>query len=388
MDYPTSPIAAVTHPNPYPYYAGLVEYHPFEYNSALGMWVAASAEAIAAVLTSSACRVRPLSEPIPKALEGSPAREIFRHLVRMNDGDDHHTVKRAVSSALMSVDMVGQAAKRWAEVLFNDLHSDRELERLSDFAFQLPVCVMGSLLGIQDDELPQTAVYISEFVACLAPGSSPEQLERGKLAAENLLTCFQSLLTDPHGKGLLHRLAREVTAEGRGSEQAIVANAIGFLTQAYDATAGLIGNMLAALACHDGLYQQVMNYPELLVAAAREVLRHDSPVQNTRRFLAENCVLAGQSVRQGDAVLVLLAAANRDPAANPRPDHFDLARKERRLFTFGLGAHACPGENLAVTIATAGVQQLLASGLDPRRLRWTYRPSANARIPIFASAGD
>jgi cytochrome P450 len=123
------------------------------------------------------------------------------------------------------------------------------------------------------------------------------------------------------------------------------------------------------------------------VAAVREVLRYDSPVQNTRRFVAEDCVIAGQPVRAGEAILVLLAAANRDPAANPHPDRFDLARSERRLFTFGLGAHACPGEQLASAIAVAGVQHLLASGLDPRGLRWSYRPSANARIPLFSSSG-
>ena len=84
-------------------------------------------------------------------------------------------------------------------------------------------------------------------------------------------------------------------------------------------------------------------------------------------------------------MLVVLAAANRDPAANARPQLFDARRPDRRLFTFGMGAHACPGEMLAVGIAAAGVDALLAAGLDPAGLpaRLTYRPSANARIPLF-----
>jgi cytochrome P450 len=87
--------------------------------------------------------------------------------------------------------------------------------------------------------------------------------------------------------------------------------------------------------------------------------------------------------------LVVLAAANRDPVANPDPHQFDCFRPNRQLFTFGLGPHACPGEQLAVTIATAGLGALLAAGLNIENLQsgFTYRPSVNTRIPLFVSPG-
>jgi cytochrome P450 len=102
-----------------------------------------------------------------------------------------------------------------------------------------------------------------------------------------------------------------------------------------------------------------------------EVLRHDPPVQNTRRFVAQAGTVAGREMREGDAVLVVLAAANRDPAAP--------------LFSFGAGRHACPGQSLAATIARAGVEQALAAGVDPAPLAEgvSYRPSVNVRIPLF-----
>ncbi len=85
-------------------------------------------------------------------------------------------------------------------------------------------------------------------------------------------------------------------------------------------------------------------------------------------------------------MLVVLAAANHDPAANPRPERFEPDRVDRRTFTFGAGPHACPGEALAVTIASAGVARLLAQGLDlgtlPRQP--AYETSGNLRIPLFA----
>jgi cytochrome P450 len=90
-------------------------------------------------------------------------------------------------------------------------------------------------------------------------------------------------------------------------------------------------------------------------------------------------------MKAGDAILVILAAANRDPSVNPNPERFDIFRKERRIFSFGVGPHACPGEALATTVAKAGVERLIASGVALEGLTETitYRASANARIPIF-----
>jgi cytochrome P450 len=91
-------------------------------------------------------------------------------------------------------------------------------------------------------------------------------------------------------------------------------------------------------------------------------------------------------MKAGDAILVVLAAANRDPAANARPADFDVLRRDRRVFTFGVGAHACPGDALAATIAEAGVSAVLRSSIDLAAVaaHVTYRPSVNTRIPVFA----
>lgn len=69
--FPSDPIAAVTHPNPYPYYADLVVHNPLYYDETKALWIASSAAVVNAVLTSDLCRVRPLTEPIPKTLLGS-----------------------------------------------------------------------------------------------------------------------------------------------------------------------------------------------------------------------------------------------------------------------------------------------------------------------------
>jgi cytochrome P450 len=325
--------------------------------------------------------VRPATEPVPKSLIGSPAAEIFRHLVRMNDGERHGVFNRAVSAALASIDAAEATRQsvKWARFLMEEGGS----KRLSRFAFHLPVYVVGGLLGVPEDRLHPTALLMSDFARCLAPASNPDQIERGKTAAGHLLQMFRDLLG--REDGLLSALAREAKRLGYDETDAIVANGIGFLSQSYDATAGLIGNTLLALASRPEARDQVDADPDLLGSVIQEVLRYDSPVQNTRRFLAEDGFVAGAKMKAGDAILVILAAANRDPSANPNPERFDVLRKERRIFTFGVGAHACPGEALATTIANAGVERLIASGVAVEQLAetMTYRASANARIPIF-----
>jgi cytochrome P450 len=382
MLFPQDPIAAVTHPDPYAYYADLVARKPLYYDDNLGLWVASSASAVTSTLTNGLCRVRPATEPIPRALLGSAAAEIFRHLVRVNDGEWHGAFKPAVSAALASIDAAEATRQsvKWARFLTEEGGANH----LSRFVFHLPVYVVGSLLGVPDDSLHQTALWMSDFARCLAPASDPDQVERGKAAAGHLLRMFRDLAG--REDGLLSALARESKRLGREETDAVVANGIGFLSQSYEATAGLIGNTLLALASRPEARGQIAADPDLLRSLIQEVLRYDSPVQNTRRFLAEDGFVAGAKMKAGEAVLVILAAANRDPSANPNPERFDVFRKGRRIFTFGVGAHACPGEALATTVAKAGVERLIASGVAVDRLAetMTYRASANTRIPAFA----
>jgi cytochrome P450 len=381
MTHPPHPVAAVTHPDPYPYYAELVARRPLYRDEALGLWVASSAETVTAVLTSELCRVRPPAEPVPGALLGSPAAVIFGRLVRMNDGPWHDAVKPALAQSLdaLAHERVAEESERWARALAADLD-------LATFPFRLSSHVVGALLGVPAPALPEVARWTGELVEAFAPTGSVPRIEHGKAAAARLLDLFRSLLATRRD-GLLLALGGRGGHAGQDEGTAIVANGIGLLTQAYEATAGLIGNTLLVLAALPAVRTLVAADAGILPDVVEEVLRFDPPVQNTRRFLARGGAVAGQAMNEGEAILVVLAAANRDPAANPDPARFDVARKDRRSFTFGVGPHACPGQALATAIATAGVASLLRAGVEPRRAAAgaCYRPSLNGRIPLFAT---
>ncbi|WP_370461358.1 cytochrome P450 [Reyranella sp. CPCC 100927] len=191
------------------------------------------------------------------------------------------------------------------------------------------------------------------------------------------------------GDALLAIVARQFTAAGHGMIEPIIANGIGFMTQAYEATAALTGSTLLALADHADARAAVQRDPALIDAAVAEVLLIDPPTHSTRRFLAHDAVVAGQAMRAGDTVLVLLAAAGRDPAANPDCDRFNILRQDRRILNFGAGVHACPADRLASRIASCAVAHLLGMGGDLGGLRdsLSYMPSVAVRAPLFGSDG-
>ncbi len=383
---PHNAIAAVTHPNPYPYYAALVADKPIYYDESLHLWIAASAKAVSEILTSDLCRVRPASEPIPRNLVGSSAGYIFAALVRMTDGDGHCPLKKAVSATLDTLDpaVVYETGLRHAKTLAADCIPDH----VSDFAFSLPAYTVAELLGVPSQYLSSVAVWMADFVRCLSPISTSEQIKQGKQAADLLLNLFHRLLIEQQAKKnptLLVLLSQILSQMAVSDSTLVLSNSIGFISQTYEATAGLIGNALIALAAQPDLQQELAADFNLMERFVDEVARFDSPVQNTRRFIVEDGMAAGQPMKAGDVILVLLAAANRDPAANSQPDQFDLYRQNSICFTFGSGIHACPGQSLAGIITQAALMDIIGSGLDAAALAKisAYRPSVNTRIPLF-----
>src|SRR6185295_14598442 len=138
---PATPLAAVTHADPYPYYAALVAERPLYRDDALGLWIASSAATVRAVMTSEHCRVRPAAEPVPKALVGSPAGEISGHLASL---DPAKITDQAATCA------------RWLAEEIGTLGSGQSL---ADFAFRLPTYVVATMLGFPTERLPALAQW-------------------------------------------------------------------------------------------------------------------------------------------------------------------------------------------------------------------------------------
>jgi cytochrome P450 len=388
VGYPASILEAAAHSDPYPYYAALLTYRPLYREHRLDLWIALGADAVAEVLSSAFVRVRPPAEPVPATIAGMPAGSIFRDLVRMNDGPRHGQMKAAAVGCLAAFDAarIAAVAGREAAALAREITGGLRCE-IDLFSFALPVRVIARLIGLPEELAGKCAALVGDFMGCLSPLSRPDEIARGNLAAAALLEMLRVELRRGRHGGVAMQTER-LGSLGIGDAEAALANLIGFMSQAYEATAGVIGNTLLALARNPTLHRRVAGDDILLHRVIEEVVRHDPPVHNTRRFVAEDCVIAGEAVKAGDQILVVLAAANRDPAHCARPHVFDPDRTDHGSFTFGLGRHACAGQAIATAIAAAGIRTLLAHGLDIASLAGPveYRRSVNSRIPLFGDA--
>ncbi len=148
-------------------------------------------------------------------------------------------------------------------------------------------------------------------------------------------------------EGLISSLAAAEVDGARLSEEEVVANSILTMIGGQETTTNLIGNGLLQLLLHPEEMARLSGDATLIPAAVEELLRYDCPVQHTARIAPEDEMLGGKQIRNGQAVIAVLAAANRDPERFPDPDRLDLARQDNRHLAFGWAAHFCFGAPLA-----------------------------------------
>lgn len=371
-----NPLSAIQHPYPYPYYAELTRERPFYFDNKLNLWVASDAASVRVILNAPQMQVRPVAQPVPTGLIGTPAGEVFGQLVRMQDGEYHRQLKSTIIQALSSVD------SQYVRALATDITNIqlRQKTDINKLMFLVPASVIAILCGFVPDMVPEILSLIAEFVLCIPPTAGVEQQQRASQAARQLLTFFAKEIEQAKQGTLFSELLQASSDNGWTQHAALISNAIGFLSQTYDATAGLIGNTLLAYRHYSDAFAA-----NVLPSFIKEVSRFDAPIQNTRRFAASSFSHNGQQIDQGQTILLLLAAANRDPASTVHPHEFILGRMQEQSFTFSDGKHRCPGAKIAQDITCGVVDALLKYQPNwadkPYRVR--YLPSGNARIPEF-----
>jgi len=119
------------------------------------------------------------------------------------------------------------------------------------------------------------------------------------------------------------------------------------LVGGYETTVNFISNGMLALIQDPDQLRSLVGHPELAASAVEELLRYDAPVQLTSRLALTDWDLGGRPVRQGEEVVVMLGAANRDPERFHDPERLDLARGDDHHLAFGGGVHFCLGAVLA-----------------------------------------
>lgn len=376
--------------DPYPSYAWLREHAPVRRTtlpSGVEAWLVtryADAKRALADPRLSKNPVHHAEQPHAKGKTGIPGErgaELMTHLLNI-DPPDHTRLRRLVSQAF-TPRRVAEFAPRVQELtdgLIDGFAAKGEADLIHDFAFPLPIYAICELLGVpredQDDFRDWAGMMIRH-------GGGPRGgVARSVKKMRRYLAELIHRKRDEPGDDLISGLIRASDDGEHLTENEAAAMAFILLFAGFETTVNLVGNGVYALLRHPEQRERLQRSlaageSALLATGIEELLRYDGPVElATWRYATEPVQLGGQDVAVGDPVLVVLAAADRDPERFDDPDRLDLSRSDNKHLGYGHGIHYCLGAPLARLEGQAALGTLLTRlpdlrlAVDPSELRW------------------
>lgn len=352
--------------DPYPALARLRAEAPVFFSEPHEAWVVTSYSECLAILHDEATYASdPASSTgrVGERIRAQRASQVLGGTPRIGQSDApvHGRLRGTVAAAFTPryVDgMRGFVEREVAALLGTHLRADESFDALRQFAALLPRSVIGAQVGASEDDGMQVLEWAMALMQTVNADLTAERRAEAEAARDGVLAYLGRVAQGEAGDpdSLLTRMVR---AEGeRLSTEELLALTIDVALAGNDTTANLIGNGVLALAHHPE--EEVrLRASEDYSTAVDEMLRYDPPQQAIARFTTRLSTLRGRRIPAGATVLAHVAAANRDPAAFPDPDRFDVARVGARHLSFGMGVHYCVGAPLAKVEAEVALRGLL-----------------------------
>ncbi|WP_158882929.1 cytochrome P450 [Amycolatopsis anabasis] len=275
----------------------------------------------------------------------------------------HTRLRRLVSAAFTArrVAELRPAVERITAELCERLEGTADF--VTEFAFPLPVTVIGELLGIPAADRPMFQTLVRDWTMVL-DDLRPAVVDQADTAAVTIRDYLAELAAarraEPADDLISALVAAQDGTEALDAEELVTMAAL-LLAAGFETTTGLLANGLLALLAAPEQAARLRTEPELAAPAVEELLRYDSPVQlvSTRSAPAD-LTIAEVAFTEGQRVIGLLGAANRDPAVFREPDRLVLDRAEEPPLSFGGGVHYCLGAPLARLEAQIAFPALLS----------------------------
>lgn len=347
--------------DPFPFYRPLLTVPPRAVNlfSIPIVLVARYDDALAVLLDPERFSSRPLGLPgmaRPAVFEGVST-------ILFSDPPVHTRLRRLVSRSF-SGRRVGGLESRIREIASSRLDGvcEEGFDLMGALAAPLPVMVIAELLGVPSRDYPEFKVWADELMSYTSMGPIGLAAEQAQKAANSLSDYFQQVIeqrrADP-GEDLISSLVAASEEPEVLSEKELRAFLVMLLVAGSETTTNLIGNGVLALLRNPHELERLKRRPELIQSAVEEMLRYDGPGPGTVRHCTADTNVGGAEIPNDSFVLVLTAAADRDPAHFSEPDRFDITRDPNDHLAFSKGIHFCLGAPLARLEAAVAIQELL-----------------------------
>ena len=365
--------------DPYPAYHAARAEAPVQWNERLGAHLVLSHEHAAAVLRGPEWSSDPRNSPeLLASLGGSGAgAEMWSESLLMCDPPTHTRLRSAVNRFFTprAVQRIRDRVTAIVDSAFAPLADGEPIELMSELAYPIPLAVIAELFDVGLEGAEVIRAETPTLARMLELDPTPAEREAIGTAAMAVMLFLVPIVAqrqrDP-GEDLLSALIHPPDGGVALETDEIITMCLLLLAAGHETTSNLIGNGTLALFEHPEELDWLRRNPDLPAQAVEELLRYDSPAQVASRIARDDLVLGGVKVRKGQQALVVLGAANRDPARHPDPDRLDLTRKGSLHLAFGNGPHFCVGAGLARLEAQETFTRLAQSGLTPTAGGWSY----------------
>lgn len=369
--------------DPFPFYERCRRSGDIVWDDTAQTWLILGYHKAQQVLSGTGWTHDPLTSPNARTVRDSIGPELFSQSMLVSDGTAHQRLRRAARDAFAPafITSLGDGVDAIAETVISQPETGEVFDFIAEVALPLPLAVIGEWLGIDAASTRLLRDQAPAVIEMLVPLATAEEVTAAMTASVTLVTHFLPMgasRRENPGEDLLSFLVSDPDLSLDEAVLTAVHIAIGSFQT--------IGSLLGAAALRlltpgaDGTrLVDTLNVsdPSLIT----ELLRLDAPAQAIPRTATETQRIGDVKIAAGQQVVVVIGAANRDPAVYDEPAEFRLGRPGPAPLTFGHGPHHCLGAALARLETEAALRRMLAR--DPFLAGpATWRDSPPNRGPI------
>ena len=276
------------------------------------------------------------------------------NLMLFNDPPDHTRLRGLVNKAFTPrvIERLRPRITALVDELLDVAADEGRIDVIAGLGRPLPVTVIAEMLGVPAEDQGVFRGWSEALAHTVDPDMDADTAGRAASAGLEFMAYFTAMAEERRQHPEDDLLSALVAAEDDGDRlttDELVTNCILLLIAGHETTTNLIGNGTLSLLRNPAELARWRADPALAKTAVEELLRYDSPVHLTGRTAMQDATVGEAEVKAGEQLILLLAAANRDPAEFTDPAVLDIGRVENRHLSFSSGPHFCLGAALART---------------------------------------
>ncbi len=357
-------------PDPYRVYRELHEIGTVLWDKWLCSWIVIGHEEIKQLSKDprlSGARVESFYEQLAVAAQAqmAPLKNALSNMMLFNEPPRHtrlrHLIKPGVTPTIIRE--IGCVIEELTDQLLDDVIPHGRMDVIHDYSEPLTREVISRLAGIPEHgkSFLQTWQGLLHEFYTLSSKEIPRITALRAVFDEGTPARRNGTGTDAFSRMIAKQIRHD-----EYTDDEIFANLLLLIDAGQATTTHQIGNAVLALIENEDQQCLLRCRPELAANAANEFLRFDSSVQFTSRVALADIDIAGQRIKQGQSVALVLGAGNRDPRRYANPDRLDLKRAAYDHLSFGHGIHYCLGAALALTETEIAISRLLSRATNIR----------------------